>query len=406
MENNINNLPENYTGLHSKTKEYINDTDVESRNNTGQYFTPRELQIELIKKLPNELLNKDNLDILDPASGTGEFLYTLNKISNGYNLHGWELDENLVDISKEIVPEAKITQTNTLKKNDDKKYDLIIGNPPYFQFKPDDELKSEYDEILYGRVNIYSLFIYKSIEMLKDGGYLAFINPPSMNNGAYFYKLRDYIIDNCNIENISILKDADMFEDAQQSIMLFVVKKGDNNGDYVFKQNSKTIFSEGADYLEDQFKDKSTLKELNYEVKTGKIVWNNNKDKLTNNSEKGVPLIWSKNITNNGLELGNYKREQYIESDNPNVGPAIVVNRIVGQPGKGSVRASKIPKDMKFLAENHVNVIKPKEESKIDIDSVLEQLNDPENVHILQKITGNSQLSKTELEELFPIKNN
>ena len=242
--------------------------------------------------------------------------------------------------------------------------------------------------------------------MLKDGGYLAFINPPSMNNGAYFYKLRDYIIENCNIENISILEDAGMFEDAQQSIMLFVVKKGENNGDYIFKQNSKTIFSEGADYLKEQFKDKTTLKDLNYEVKTGKIVWNNNKDKLTDDSEKGVPLIWSKNITDDGLELGNYKREQYINTDSPNTGPAIVVNRIVGQPGKGSVRASKIPKGMKFLAENHVNVIKPKENPKIDIDSVLSQLNDPENVGILQKITGNSQLSKTELEELFPIKNN
>ena len=61
--------------------------------------------------------------------------------------------------------------------------------------------------------------------MLKPGGYLAYVVPPSMNNGAYFDRLRSYIIKNTNIEKIDVINNQALFDGANQNVMILVLKK-------------------------------------------------------------------------------------------------------------------------------------------------------------------------------------
>ena len=193
--------------------------------------------------------------------------------------------------------------------------------------------------------------------------------------------------------------------------MLLILKKGENKGAYVFKKNGILIFSESVDYLKKAFEGKTTLCGLGYTVKTGRLVWNENKCLLANDAEGNIPLIWSYNITPDGLKLGNHKRPQYVKiTGDYDVGPAIVVNRIVGRPGSGRIRAALIPQGMKFVGENHVNVIFPPKQARlipmdkmVGLEDILRQLNSLEKVRVLQSITGNTQISKNELEKLFPI---
>lgn len=400
----------------SETLNYIEEEGIDRRKSLGQYFTPKKIREKLISKLPDSFLNQKNLEVLDPGCGTGEFLLTVKKLLDSPNLYGWDIDEKMVEISREVVPEVNIEKTNTLKKDLENRFDLVVGNPPYYEFNPDEEIRKKYEEVINGRLNIYGLFIYQGIKLLKNGGYLAFVNPPSMNNGAYFSKLREFIVRNSNIEFLTVLDDAELFHDAQQSTMLLVLKKGENHGDYIFDKNGVMIFSENANYLKRKFKDKLSLKEMNYEVKTGGLVWNENKGILTDEPEGNVPVIWSHNITEEGLKLDNHQKPQYADTGEPSVGPAIVVNRVVGKPGSGEIKAALIPEGMEFIGENHVNVIFPPEkkqpllsqngvkleEQKLDLEDILEQLNSPEKLKVVQSITGNTQLSKTELERLFP----
>jgi adenine-specific DNA-methyltransferase len=398
----ISELP---SKLHPQTREYIESTDVKTRKQTGEYFTPPELSIELLKTLPQSIQNTDGLRILDPASGTGEFLRVAENLFENPDLHGWELNEELADISTEVAPDATITVTDTLTQTPEEEFDLIIGNPPYYEMDNKDEMRDRYGEIMYGRTNIYALFIYKSLQLLHNDGYLAFVNPPSMNNGAYFKELRSYIINNCSIENLEIKEDTQLFSGANQSIMLLTVYNTDVHNDYVFTHNDISIFSTNAEYLTNQFEDKYNLRDLGYEVQTGKIPWNQYKDELSDStSADTIPLVWSKNICNSELVLDNHEKPQYIEPVRKTEGPAIVVNRVVGQPGSGSVRAAYIEPETEFVAENHVNVITADStvEQRISFEQVLDQLNNPENIDVVQSITGNSQLSKTELEQLFP----
>jgi adenine-specific DNA-methyltransferase len=399
--------------LHPKTLEYINQAEIEFRKNLGQYFTIKTIRNILIDNLPKEFLEKTNLKILDPACGTGEFLLSCKERFNTPNLIGWDIDENVLNICKSLIPESKTDLKNTLIYDTEDKYDLIIGNPPYFEFKPDDSIKKRFNNLIKGRTNIYGLFVSKCLDLLKEGGFLAFVIPPSMNNGSYFSNLRKKIMAESNIHFLKILDSSSFFHGANQTVMLIILQKIKNKGDYIFEKNGITIFSEDVEYLKNTFNNTFSLKELGYEVKTGRIVWNQNKEKLTN-TKTDIPLIWSQNIVNNELVLNNNsKRMQYLNYDYYDKGPAIVVNRIVGQAGKGKIKAALIPENYKFLAENHVNVIFKRKDIglksysnennyKLSFENILKQLNSKEKTKIIQKITGNTQLSKTELENLFP----
>lgn len=392
--------------LHPATLEYIDNISKEKRKQNGQYFTPKEVCNNILMRLPDKVIDSKNQDILDPSSGTGEFLRAANNTFENPDLYGWEIDSELVEISREVVPEAKIKRTDTLRHETNKKFDLVVGNPPYYEKKLEEEIRDIYSEVIYGRTNIYSLFIFKGINLLREGGYLAFVVPPSMNNGAYFKKLREYIIENTSIEFLEIKNNSEIFEGATQSVMYIILKKGGDSRDYIFSRSDISIFSEDAGYLRRQFEDKKSLSEIGYKVRTGKLTWNEHKEKLREKpSENTVPIIWSKNIEENEVKVGPeyHSKPQYIKDFQHSKGPAIVVNRVVGKPGEGSIRAAFIEDEEKFVAENHVNVIeKSVDETSIDFKDVMKQLNLERNINLVQNITGNNQISKTELQELFP----
>ena len=401
-----------------ETVEYIRNADDERRKEMGQYFTPRSVRERLVDVLFDEEGISLSPSVLDPACGTGEFLLTVSELIEDAELVGWEVDEEVVEVAREVVPNAEIKTTDALHEEPEREFDIVIGNPPYFEFDPSDELRERYSESVYGRVNIYSLFIQKGIEVLCDGGVLGYVVPPSVKNGAYFSAVREYILETCEVVHLSTLDDAHLFHGANQTPMLIVLRKGGDSERYVFSKNGVTILSEEANRLRDAFDGARTLLDMGYEVETGALVWNQNRDILTNRDDKDtVPVVWSRNITDEGLVLGNHDKPQYVERedvrDKIRKGPAIAVNRVVGKPGSGSLRACLIPEGKEFVGENHVNLIFPPEtkqttlgasdkDDMLPIEEVHRQLNSEEKTEILRSITGNTQVSKNELLKLFP----
>ncbi len=391
---------------------YMENTDIEYRKKLGQYFTPKTVREELLSKLPKI----DNPKILDPACGTGEFLISCNEIFKNPSLHGIEIDRNLTEIAQSKL-KGNIICKDTLTLEPQPIYDFVVGNPPYFEFKPNKQLKSKFSSILNGRSNIFSMFVKIGLDYLKEGGYLAYVIPPSMNNGAYFNKLRKYIYDVANIEYLSILKNEDIFHKAQQTVMLLVLKKCKNKKDYIFERNGIVIFSKNYKFLEEKYKNTVSLRDLGYRVKTGSVVWNQHKDKLTNEKNGTIPLLWAHNIQNNKLVIpfNQEKKPQYINYPTFDIGPSIIVNRITGAASKACLKAAIVPKDMKYVGENHINIIYKNNNYNVDLLSSINSNNmsleeihksiiSEETIKIMRNITGNTQISKTELELLLPIK--
>ncbi|TXJ57908.1 methyltransferase domain-containing protein [Brachyspira aalborgi] len=387
--------------------DYLKNTDIKKRKKLGQYFTPKSIRELLLSKLPK----KDNADILDPACGSGEFLLSCKKYFKNPILYGFDIDKKLINISSKLVKNAIIKNFDFLNIDiNKKKYDYIIGNPPYFELKLNEEIKKKYFDIIKGRVNIFSLFIKTGLDLLKDGGYLAYVVPPSMNNGAYFSKLREYIIKNSSLEYLHIIDGADNFHLANQKVMLIILKKTNSkkSSKYIFKKNRITIFTEDKKFLNKAYKNTVSLKDIGYTVKTGSIIWNEYKEKLTNDKNNSTLLIWASNINNGKIIIGYTKgKPQYIKNISNDLiikSRVVVVNRITGSSKDINIKAA-IVNEKEFVCENHVNVIYMSKNANqnYSLEDIFKALQDKTNIKIMRLISGNTQISKTELERLLPI---
>ena len=387
--------------------DYLKNTDIKKRKKLGQYFTPKSIRELLLSKLPK----KDNADILDPACGSGEFLLSCKKYFKNPILYGFDIDKKLINISSKLVKNAIIKNFDFLNIDiNKKKYDYIIGNPPYFELKLNEEIKKKYFDIIKGRVNIFSLFIKTGLDLLKDGGYLAYVVPPSMNNGAYFSKLREYIIKNSSLEYLHIIDGADNFHLANQKVMLIILKKTNSkkSSKYIFKKNGITIFTEDKKFLNNAYENTVSLKDIGYTVKTGNIIWNEHKEKLTNDKNNSTLLIWASNINNGKIIIGYTKgKPQYIKNISNDLiikSRVVVVNRITGSSKDINIKAA-IVNEKEFVCENHVNVIYPLKNANCNysLEDIFKALQDKTNIKVMRLISGNTQISKTELERLLPI---
>jgi adenine-specific DNA-methyltransferase len=374
--------------LNSESKNWYNNVNIEHRKKYGQYFTPDNIKEILIGRLP---ITENSL-ILEPSIGTGEFIPFIKKHFVNPTINSYELDPDLAKLNDNCIC------ADFLEVEDNNQYDFIVGNPPFFQFKPSKKIADKYSDIIDGRINIYSLFIGKSIDLLKEGGYLAFVLPTSMNSGSYFKSLREFIIKTCEIEEI-IMFNSNEFDSAEQNVQILILKKTFNTGKNIFKIRDLTFFTKDYNRLYELTNGKKTLKECGYLAKTGTVVWNQHKLNLTTDNTK-VKLIYSNNIRDGKLiDYNHPEKKQYIDTiKESDIYPSIVVNRIVGKVGSINIKSAIVNEP--FLGENHVNIIYPITENVISIERVYESLNSSETKEIFEKLIGNTQISKTELEYL------
>jgi len=420
--------------------EYQSKTKQKHRQNLGQYFTVKSLRDIALEKLPKA--DNEEINVVELTCGSGEFIDSILDKYPHARVEGYEIELDLASHCKSKFvdrPNVGIFHVDTLQyhlsggfvsNGKEKKYRFCIGNPPYFELEAEKindkdapptlgkKLREQYKDIINGRPNVYALFIKLGIDLLEDGGYLSYVVPTSMLNGAYFSKLRDYIIHTCSIVDI-VLKDDDHFEGALQNVMILVLKKCPNDGRFVFSYNGITIFTPKWGELKKTFSQAKTLCELGFKVKTGNVVWNQRKADLSDDSDDTL-LIWADNIVKNGFSLENHrtsahektvekklvKKCQYIKNikkSEKQMESAIVVNRISGVGELASLRACLYNDKKDFVCENHVNVITPTKDACMTLEELLPHMRKWQAMEVIRSITGNTQVSKSELEKLFPI---
>lgn len=418
------------------TKQFMEQANIEDRKSKGQYFTNDHLKNKSLKNVTI----RDGDQILENSCGTGEFIYSILKLNSNVNIDAFDIDQKLSGLVKDSYPSVNVKCEDWLLSSSAKKYNKIIGNPPYFEISKSDCKKLGYEKFLgfcKSKPNIYSFFIAKSIEHLKYGGELIYVVPTSMNNGYGFSPLRDFIIENCNIENIIIHSDDDF--DAQQNCMTLHLKKLQpnqiNNGNFIYTNKGITIFSKDIESIKEKFDGKYSLKELGFDVLTGNYVWNQNKEYMSKDINDTL-LLWACNIVDNALALypktssgnlklglneefiGPYKekekrpvahqKSQHVSGHSENR-PAInkksiIVNRVTGCGKKAQIRSAIVDIGKPYYTENHVNYIIETKNPKMSLEELHKKLISKETAEILQYISGNTQLSKKELLNLIPIK--
>ncbi|MEO0214530.1 MAG: Eco57I restriction-modification methylase domain-containing protein [candidate division WOR-3 bacterium] len=151
----------------------------------GQVWTPREIAEFMLDKIN---LDFPNLRILEPACGEGIFLEVLvNRLKGrSYEIHCVDIDKKALEIAQRKFynnPNIKFFYMDFLKKFKGFGYDIIISNPPYIRIQ---NIPDGYKDFLFnnfkfcrGDTDIFYAFIEKSLRILNNKGYLAFIIPNS-----------------------------------------------------------------------------------------------------------------------------------------------------------------------------------------------------------------------------------
>jgi SAM-dependent methyltransferase len=399
------------------------------KQENGIYFTPPKTITRCINLLSAAAAPFNN--ILEPSCGSCEFIEKIKVCYPDATITGIEYNKNIYDNIKDIYniynnnAKIKIIEGDFLKTDfaDALKFDLIIGNPPYYVMKKTD-VKSEYYDYFDGRPNIFLLFIIKSLTLLTDEGILCFILPKSFLNCLYYNKTRKYIYDNYLI--LSILECDDKYIDTEQPTIIFIIRKkagGATNAKYILGHltNEYTILStsEVIERLNGLYVGATTLKALQFKVSVGSIVWNQHKAALTDDPQK-TRLIYSQDIKDNTLSIKEYTntaKKNYINKSGFNE-PLLVVNRGYGV-GNYNFEYALINCDeqeaiKEYLIENHLICIRCEAPetaataatAAVAVDKynkIYKSFGDERTLEFIKLYFGNNAINTTELLNILPI---
>ena len=170
------------------------------RTDDGAFYTNKALITEMMKHLPD--FEKDTLRILEPSAGVGNFIPLLLKKYIGKELHIDLMDINAESkaifealYSKIELPESVHIHYITddfLTHNFSEKYDLVLGNPPFFKMSQSDAMLKIYrkDAVNKNTTNICSFFLDKIVNIAD---YIAIVFPKFLLNTPEFKASRDML---------------------------------------------------------------------------------------------------------------------------------------------------------------------------------------------------------------------
>lgn len=157
---------------YQELKGLLSDKEFKEAQSSTQnsFYTPRIVIDTIYKSLERLGVNNDDntKEILEPSAGTGLFL-GFNK-EKKYHFTTIELNELSHQICEKLYPNQLNIYSGFQDYNPQKRFDAVVGNPPYSQARVyDGNFKN-----LNG-ASIHNFFAAKSIELLKDDGIMAFV---------------------------------------------------------------------------------------------------------------------------------------------------------------------------------------------------------------------------------------
>lgn len=186
----------------SRIAELVNNGRVE----TSAYYTDELILSEIYTYLPE--INKDEIRVLEPSVGVGNFLQLIiSKYSKAKKLiiEVNDIDEKSIELLKVLNKHREIPKNvEIIYHNEDylgqlnsfstKKFDLVIGNPPFTKINKSSGLDI-YSSLFNDKFskNLASFFIQKSIGL---GDFVVMVMPKYFLNTPDFKHARDIVNQN------------------------------------------------------------------------------------------------------------------------------------------------------------------------------------------------------------------
>lgn len=209
----------------------------------GQHhISPPEI-VSFIAKFVSQIKPKT---VLDPACGTCSYFVGIDSLLDEKAQYcGIDVDQSILNMAKEylILSEVdfKLKKADFLKMNENinPKFDLVVSQPPYGNLYP----RIETNDFRFNRLE--TAFLWNSLNLLNDDGYLFFIMPESWIDSHANLRFRQYLSSNYPIESIISLPESPR----SPKNSLFILKKSLPRGRVFFAEYKK----ENEDILLENF---------------------------------------------------------------------------------------------------------------------------------------------------------
>ena len=175
--------------MNDELKNYELKIDNKKKKSMGIYYTDENVANYII----NQFNLKSSETVIDPNCGNGIFFHQLKKRYkeklNINNIYGIDYDKKIIGILKDElyknnpqnIVDNNFVYGNTLGiscKLLKKKYNYIIGNPPYVAGKAGKNYNPKYNNFknyICGSVNLSMLVLIKAIQMIEKDGIISFV---------------------------------------------------------------------------------------------------------------------------------------------------------------------------------------------------------------------------------------
>lgn len=247
----------------------------------GQVYTPSFVVEKILTDIGFDKPNIIGKTILDPSCGDGRFLVAVARriiqYSNKENLqenlekiYGWDIDPKAItaciDNLNQLLENLDITVNwhielgNSLEyiEHNTKKYDFIVGNPPYIRIQHLAEKDRKFIQTYYqfcksGSTDIYIAFYELCDKLLAEQGICGLITPNTFLYSETAKQMRAYFAKQQSILQITNYGDIQLFDHATtySAIAIF----GKQQRDFLVFEQAKT-----AQTFENKTIDFTTLK--------------------------------------------------------------------------------------------------------------------------------------------------
>jgi adenine-specific DNA-methyltransferase len=199
----------------------------------GGFYTPPDIASFILKWGFN---GDSNLEILEPSCGDGIFLREIQKNSFKYkNLTAVELIGSEAEKARSIgLPFSQIVvdDFHNYCITSNRRYDLIIGNPPYIRYQYFDKEQQKAANSIFNNAglsyskltNAWVSFVIGSSLLLKKEGKIGFVLPAEILQVSFAKQLRDYLSRFYNKINIISFEKL-VFPNIQQEVVLLLCEK-------------------------------------------------------------------------------------------------------------------------------------------------------------------------------------
>ena len=459
-------------------------TDETYRKKLAMFFTPASLTRGLLDDLAAQGVDFGKHSFLDPACGGAAFLapiaFRMRETLKAQglsprarlkhierHLFGTDKDATLCKLSRQFLymalhedleasgyrPTFNIEAADSLKSQGGKlgRRDVVVCNPPYRKLAANEValLDPAFEQVTEAQPNLYSIFIFQCVRLVRPKGIVALVTPTSFLSGQYFSGLRSFLICNTDVAHIGMVSERKgVFIDVEQETALTVLRRRVPDSRAEARATVSVVSVEGkytavgasvlpnggsvwpipravadVELLKRAAASKFRLADYGYKIRIGAYVWNRDKrpkydtmrDVRKAKATTAVPLIWSRDISPDGylnfnpdlkadghhfVDLGDKQHTAVVRQ------PCVVMQRVTSndQPRRlvvAPVTLAIILKYDGFVGENHVVILEP----SVDLPALhptqlAEMLSTHSVDRIYRCISGATNVSVFELSQL------